>query len=381
MLILGIETSCDETAASVLEASHGKIKILSSVVASQINIHKKYGGVVPEVAARMHTEVIFDVIAEALKQKNKKTKKRKNKKTKERKSILEDIDLIAATYGPGLVTSLRVGVLATETLANLANIPFAGVNHIEAHLLSPFLTPHLTSPRVRREERIVFPALGLVVSGGHTELILMKDFGKYRLVGSTRDDAVGEAFDKVAKILGLGYPGGPAIAAAAKYFSHCERPAGARQSRDCFVGVPSRNDIKIKLPRPMLDSGDFDFSFSGLKTAVLYLTKKMTPAELKKNTPAIAAEFQQAAIDVLVYKTKKAAEKYKVKSILVGGGVSANHELRNALAKLKFSVFLPEMKFTGDNAAMIAFAGYKKYQREKKNEIFKITAEANLGIR
>jgi N6-L-threonylcarbamoyladenine synthase len=207
-----------------------------------------------------------------------------------------------------------------------------------------------------------FPALGLIVSGGHTELVLINKIGKYQLVGSTRDDAVGEAFDKVAKILGLGYPGGPAIAAeAAKVQS-------------------SKSKVQIKLPRPMIYSNDFDFSFSGLKTAVLYLAKKMSPAELKKNTPAIAAEFQRAAVEVLVYKTKKAAEKYKVKNILAGGGVVANKELREALVKLDCPVFLPELKYTGDNAAMIAFAGYQKYMRMKQSDVFNIFVEPNLAL-
>jgi N6-L-threonylcarbamoyladenine synthase len=364
----------------VLEVNHGKIKILSSVVSSQITIHKKYGGVVPEVAARKHAEVIFDVIKKALSDANKvhdfplckrgikgDFKNPPQPSFSKGGSKMEAIDLIAATYGPGLVTSLRVGVLAAETLANLANIPFVGVNHIEAHLLSPFLTS--PNPSLEKEGENKFPAMGLIVSGGHTELILVKDFGKYKLVGSTRDDAVGEAFDKVAKILNLGYPGGPAIAReAAKYLLH-----NAPQPPLTLRGG-------VKLPRPMMDSDDFDFSFSGLKTAVLYLTKKMSPRELKKMTPAIAAEFQRAAVEVLVHKTKKAAEKFKVQSILVGGGVSANQELRRALKKLKFPVYLPEMKFTGDNAAMIAFAGYQKYLRDKKNEIFKIVADANLTL-
>ncbi len=362
MLILGIESSCDETAASVVEISHGKTKVLSNVVSSQIKIHKKYGGVVPEVAARKHAEVIFDVVAEALKQGNKKTKKQKDKSLLTsllKREGLEGIDLIAVTEGPGLVTSLRVGVLAGQTIAALAKKPLVGVNHIEAHLLSPFLS----------NKKIKFPALGLVVSGGHTELILVKDFGKYKIIGTTRDDAVGEAFDKVAKILGLGYPGGPAIAKAAeKNISH-----NSPQPPLTLRGG-------VKLPRPMLNSDDFDFSFSGLKTAVLYLAKKMTPAELKKLTPVIAAEFQQAAVEVLVAKTKKAAEKYKTKAILVGGGVIANQELRKALRGLDYPVFLPELQYTGDNATMIAFAGYHKYLRKKKNEVFNIAAEPNLGI-
>ena len=370
MLILGIESSCDETAAAVVEIGHGKINVISNIVSSQIKIHKKYGGVVPEVAARKHAEVVFDVIKKAL-----------------GKYSIDDIDLIAVTEGPGLVTSLRVGVLAAETLAVLAKKTLVGVNHIEAHLLSALLTPS-NSP-LEKGERGVFPALGLIVSGGHTELILVKDsrldsrksrlVGKYKIIGTTRDDAVGEAFDKVAKILNLGYPGGPAIAReAAKILHNAPSPRFAVEAGQPPLTL--RGGEEIKLPRPMINSDDFDFSFSGLKTAVLYLAKKMTAAELKKNTSAIAAEFQQAAIDVLVHKTKRAAEKYRVKNILVGGGVIANKELRDALGKLDFQVYLPELKYTGDNAAMIASAGYHKYMRTKKNEVFDIAAEPNLSI-
>ena len=352
MLVLGIETSCDETAAALLEIKRGSMKVLSNIVSSQIRIHKKYGGVVPEVAARKHTEVIYGVISKALGKKK-----------------IEEIDLAAVTYGPGLVTSLRVGVLASQSIAELSNIPLVGVNHIKAHLLSPFLS----------NKNIKFPALGLIVSGGHTELVLMKEFGKYKMIGSTRDDAVGEAFDKVAKMLGLGYPGGPAVSKLAEQAlkQNFQFPISNFQSNPKFQ-VP--NSKIIKLPRPMIHANNFDFSFSGLKTAVLYLVKGLSKSELKKFTPTICREFQDAAIDVIVHKTKKAAEKYKVKSILVGGGVSANKELRKALDNLDYKVYLPDLKYTGDNAVMIAFAGYKKWQKTKKNEVLKINADPNLGI-
>lgn len=345
MKILGIESSCDETASSLLEIKGKNIKVLSNVISSQIKIHKKYGGVVPEVAARKHTEVIFDVIKKAL-LKNKKLKPHLTTYWKGRG--LEDIDLIAVTSGPGLATSLRVGVLVAQSIASLAKIALVGVNHIEAHLLSGFLN----------NKNIKFPAIGLIVSGGHTELILIKDFGKYKLIGETRDDAVGEAFDKVAKMLGLGYPGGPEVSAQAEKVSKSN----------------------IVLPRPMLNTKDFDFSFSGLKTAVLYIVKKMDKKQIKKMTPQICYEFQEAVIDVLIKKTKLASEKYKVKSIIVGGGVSANKKLRKALEGLDYQVYLPSLEYTGDNASMIAFAGYKKWQRTKKNEVLKIKADANLQI-
>ena len=371
MRILGIETSCDETAAAVLDIRGDKVKILSNVVSSQVKIHRKYGGVVPEVAARKHAEVIFEVIGKAL------ISCQRDALTKLSKHPFDAIDLIAVTQGPGLVTSLRVGVLAAQALAALSKKPLVGVNHIEAHLFSPFLSCHCepegrgnpgeiasSSRKIGTPRKdIVFPTLGLIVSGGHTELVLVKNFCKYEMIGSTRDDAVGEAFDKVAKMLGLSYPGGPTVSREAAKFH-----------------IPHSTSHIPKLPRPMLNSNDFDFSFAGLKTAVLYLTKKMTLRELKKATPAICAEFQKAAIEVLAYKTKRAAEKYRVKSILVGGGVSANRELRAALQKLDYPVFLPELQYTGDNAAMIAYAGYKKYQREKKNEVFSVAAEPNLVI-
>jgi len=331
MKILGIESSCDETASSLLEVKGKNIKVLSNVISSQINIHKKYGGVVPEVAARRHTEVIFDIIKKALLKNN-----------------IKDVDLIAVTNGPGLATSLRVGVLAGQSIASLAKKPLVGVNHIEAHLLSPFLN----------NKNIKFPAIGLIVSGGHTELILIKDFGKYKLIGETRDDAVGEAYDKVAKMLGLRYPGGPEVFAQAEKVSKSD----------------------IVLPRPMINTKDFDFSFSGLKTAVLYVIKKMDKKQIKKMTPQICYEFQQAVLDVLIKKTKNSADKYKVKSIIIGGGVSANKRLREALENLDYPVYLPNMDYTGDNASMIAFAGYKKWQRIKKNEVLKIKADANLKI-
>jgi N6-L-threonylcarbamoyladenine synthase len=371
MRILGIETSCDETAAAVAEASGKEFKILSGVVSSQIKIHKKYGGVVPEVAARKHTEVIFDVIKKSL------------PASLLQRRGLKGIDLIAVTNGPGLVTSLRVGVLAAQMIATMAKKPLVGVNHIEAHLLSPFLSRHYERSRAERgnlgiasentprnDKKIEFPAVGLIVSGGHTELVLIKNFGDYELIGETRDDAVGEAFDKVAKILGLGYPGGPAVAVAAAKFQ--------------ISNFKFQKNSKLKLPRPMIDSPDFDFSFSGLKTAVLYLTEKLSPAQIKKLTPAIAAEFQQAAIDVLVAKTARAAKKFNAKSVLLGGGVSANKELREqlgaAVKETGAGYFIPKMEFTGDNAAMIAFAGWKKYQRKKKNEVFDLAAEPNLTL-
>lgn len=361
MIILGIETSCDETAASVFEIKNGEPRILSNVVSSQIDIHKKYGGVVPEVAARKHAEVIFDVIKKAFSDANAVNCMRMPRRNEKNANNFSEIDLIAVTKGPGLITSLHVGVLAAQALAAFAEKPLVGVNHIEAHLLSPFLS----------YKNMELPAIGLIASGGHTELILMNAFGKYRIIGSTRDDAVGEAFDKVAKMLGLGYPGGPAIS---------QLVAEWKSEKNSKFSARGGQNSEFSLPRPMMNSNDFDFSFAGLKTAVLYLIKEMSPRELKRMTPAIAAEFQRAAIDVLVAKTKKAAKKYSVKSILVGGGVIANEELREALKKLDTPVYLPEMRFAGDNAVMIAFAGWKKWQRTKRSEVLRIKAEPNSRL-
>jgi len=383
MQILGIESSCDETAASIIEikpaqvngkaGKNSKIKVLSDVVSSQIKIHQQYGGVVPEVAARNHIKNIIPVVDEAL-------KKAKAKP-----------DIIAVTAGPGLMSSLLIGAETAKTLAYSWNIPIIGVNHLAGHIYSNWLN---ASPQ--------FPALALIVSGGHTELVLMKDHFKFKILGQTRDDAVGEAFDKVAKILGLEYPGGPIVAKQAE-----------------------QGDTKaLKMPRPMIHDDNLDFSFSGLKTSVLYQTQKDLPREIKqnslhkiKNNPTkinansvrnkiisqgedfkkrisdYCASFQQAVIDVLIKKTLKATKQHKVKSVLLAGGVAANKELRQQLGekiKLEFpkiNYHIPDLKYTTDNATMIAIAGYylarpavgmggaNKYQKPKK-----IKVDCNLTL-
>ena len=337
MKILGIETSCDETAVSLIDFKGSKIKILCNLVSSQIEIHQEYGGIVPEVAARKHTETIMPLLDKAL------------GKTKP--------DLIAVTQGPGLITSLQVGLQTAKTLAYSWQIPLLPVNHLEAHLWSWLLN----------QEKMVkyqLPAIGLIVSGGHTELILIKGIGKYKLVGQTRDDAAGEAFDKVAKLMDLGYPGGPII-------SHLSQKG---------------DSDKIKFPRPMIDSSDLDFSFSGLKTAVKYFLKEIVPTGnlSVQMTKDIAASFQKAAIEVLVNKTFKAAEKFKVKAIFLGGGVSANDQLIKALREknqdFNLDLYLPDKKYTGDNGAMIALVGYLKNKEAKKKNWQKLTADPNLNF-
>jgi N6-L-threonylcarbamoyladenine synthase len=375
MLILGIETSCDETAAAVLEVhpvklplrgtgftGFNRVKVLSNIVSSQIKIHAPFGGVVPSLAAREHVKNLRPVLESALQTTH---------------YSLPTIDLIAVTAGPGLISSLLVGTAFAKTLAWKYKKPIVGVNHIEGHVLSNWLTiAQIQKSKCKNQNdnskfkiEKIFPAICLVVSGGHTQLILTRDFGKYKLIGETVDDAAGEAFDKIARILELGYPGGPAISATAEI----------AESRI------KNHELKIKLPRPMLNSKDFNFSFAGLKTAVLYQTrellKKHSLDELKAE---IAHEAQEAIVDVLTQKTISAAKKYKAKSIMLSGGVSANKRLREKLSqeteKMGIPFFKPEMEYTGDNAAMIALAGFINYKSPKKYDWKKVEANANWDL-
>ena len=338
MIILAIETSCDDTCVAVIKASGKKkprFKILSNIISSQVEIHKKYGGVYPILAKREHQKNLPVVLEKALK---------KAKKPK--------IDLIAVTVGPGLEPCLWVGVNFAKNLAQDWNLPIVPVNHIEAHILVNFQF----SPAVSGIQKI-FPAVCLVVSGGHTQLILMKDFGKYKILGETRDDAAGECFDKIARILGLGYPGGPAIAAAAAKITNYKL------------------QITNKLPRPMINQKNYDFSFSGLKTAVLYGYKNQPIKEMCK-------EVQQAIIDVLIKKTIKATKDFGAKTIILGGGVAANNELRkqfieNCKLKIENCRFLvPAKNLCTDNAVMTAIAGYFGKPKNWR----KIKANANIKL-
>ncbi|MFA6511805.1 MAG: tRNA (adenosine(37)-N6)-threonylcarbamoyltransferase complex transferase subunit TsaD [Patescibacteria group bacterium] len=328
--ILAIETSCDETAVAIARASKGMFDLKSHVVASQVDIHRKTGGVVPEVAAREHAMTLAPVIEEALTQS---------------KATLKDIDIFAVTAGPGLSPALMVGVETAKMLAGFHHAAFLPMNHMEGHIVANWI-PN----KGKTVPKIPFPAVVLTVSGGHTELILMTGFGKYRLLGRTVDDAAGEAFDKVAKHMGLPYPGGPQISKLAA----------------------QGNVEAIKLPRPMLDRDDFSFSFSGLKTAVLYATDKKPG--WKKNMhykKDLAASFEQAVVDVLVKKTVRAAKKYKAKSVLIGGGVAANKRLRKELEaavkkETSAKYFQPKLEFATDNAAMIAAAAALGEPRRKR---------------
>lgn len=305
MKILGIETSCDETAAAIVEDG---TKIISNIIASSQQIHAKYGGIIPENAAREQVKSIIPVIKEAL---------------------VTNIDAIAVTIGPGLIGSLLVGTETAKTLALVWKKPIVPVNHLIGHIYANWL-----EPRTQNLEPPSFPALVLIVSGGHTELVLMKGHSKFKLIGGTRDDAAGECFDKCARILNLGYPGGPAIEAAAS------------QTPNSKFQIP-------KLPRPMLDQKNYDFSFSGLKTAV---------ANQLTNYPAnfLAYELQEAITDVLVKKTLRAAGEFKVKNILLAGGVAANSRLREKFQtpNSKFQIFCPPVNLCTDNAASIASAAY-----------------------
>jgi N6-L-threonylcarbamoyladenine synthase len=376
MKILGIETSCDETSAAIAESRDLGFKVLSNIVSSQAKIHAKYGGVVPEVAARKHVETILPILEKAMGGRNEKT-----------------IDAIAVTTGPGLITSLLVGAEVARVLSYIWQKPLVAVNHLEGHIYANWLLfsrhseersdeESRTNVRTRMCERSFaslrmtgrgfgFPILCLVVSGGHTELVLMTGHGKYKVIGRTRDDAAGECFDKTAKILGLGYPGGPAIAKFADYHQSViarseatkQSRASTRSPRPDFIGA--RDDALVHLPRPMIDSPEFDFSFSGLKTAVLYAARDLDKKySLKKIQPRMAFEVQEAIVDVLVAKTIWAARKYGVKTVMLAGGVSANKRLREQfvtavkreLSNTKYQI--PDTKYCTDNAAMIAAAGY-----------------------
>ncbi|HMB26035.1 MAG TPA: tRNA (adenosine(37)-N6)-threonylcarbamoyltransferase complex transferase subunit TsaD [Patescibacteria group bacterium] len=355
MKILAIETSCDETAGAVIKVENNDFHILSNVVSSQEKVHAEYGGIVPEVAARLHVENIMPIVEKALKTANTDL----SSTDKEKK-----VDYIAVCAGPGLISSLMVGVETGKTLAYVFKKPLVKINHLEGHLLSF---------KGNKEKNIKFPAIGLIVSGGHTQLFLIKDYLKYKLIGQTRDDAVGEAFDKTAKILSLGYPGGPAIS----------RSAEEKDSQNIKEIKNRDSKLDLSLPRPMLKTADFDMSFSGLKTALLYtwrdIEKKYNQEEQSSLKSGLAAEFQKAVVEVLVSKTFRAVEKYKAKSLVVGGGVSANMVLRRHLIdkaeKFDIDLFLPGQGMTGDNAAMIGLAAY--YHIKKKDFIKPVDLKAN----
>ena len=351
MLTLGIETSCDETSASI---TSGRL-IYSNIVSSSVHLHKKYGGVVPEIASRFHVEYILEVLSKALKRAHK---------------GLKDIKLIAVTNGPGLVGALLTGISLAKGLSLTLRLPLVGVNHVLAHLYSCFLSD---------EDVPKFPFVGLVVSGGHTALFYCGKRYKQKLLGQTQDDAAGEAFDKVAKILKLGYPGGPVI----------ERRARLSKNRD-----------RVKFPKTFLGKDSLDFSFSGIKTAVLYYVRgaqqtnherarsEAEPPRRGRTTNDEIADicyaFQEVALDTLVEKTFLAAKIHKVRNIVVGGGVAANSRLREKfISRAKFSegikVYFPKKEYCMDNAAMVGVLGEELYKRGYRSDLY-LSAEPNLEV-
>lgn len=314
---MAIETSCDETSVAVVRDG---VEVLSSIVSSQIDVHRKFGGVVPEVASRKHLELINGVIREAL----------------DTAGIdFPSLDAVATTQGPGLVGALLVGVSAAKAMAYALDIPLIAVNHLEGHIYANFLADPL----------LQFPLVCLVVSGGHTDLVVMNGHGGYRVVGRTRDDAAGEAFDKVARALGLGYPGGPLVDSLAS----------------------GGDGSAIQLPRAYLEEGSLDFSFSGLKSAVINYLHRASQRGEDVNGADLAASFQQAVVDVLVHKTLFAAEQHGAKTVLLAGGVAANRLLRSSMAERSsgygFRLVCPPLSLCTDNAAMIACAAYYRYLR------------------
>lgn len=379
MRVLGIESSCDETGAAIVQ--DGRV-LLSNVVASQIDIHNRYGGVVPEVASRQQLAAIIPVIETALEQ---------------AQCGWEQIDAVAATYGPGLAGSLLVGLTVGKTLALAHDLPFLGVNHLEAHIYANWLRQHPMAGQLQEGESQeyqpgdpTFPLLCLVISGAHSELVLMRGHAQYELLGRTRDDAAGEAFDKVARILGLAYPGGPSI-------QHAAQQAEEELQR---AGKPVELARKAyNLPRAWL-RGTYDFSFSGLKTAVLHLSEGSIATQQTNNSetafasqrqisrytrmgissqktgvsvPLLAASFQAAVVDVLAVKTRQAAQEYQVKDVLLAGGVAANVSLRARLEQelrpLKIRLHYPPVAFCTDNAAMIASAAFFHLLRGEQHNL------------
>ncbi len=350
MVILGIETSCDETGIALVEASGGlknpRFRVLKNLVASQIKIHAPFGGVVPNLAKREHEKnlpILFMGLG----------------------NPVSKFDVIAVTVGPGLEPCLWEGINFAQFLAKEHKKPVIAINHMEGHIASVLLSQNrgISKSEFLISKQIEFPALALLVSGGHTELVLIKNRLDYKIIGETLDDAVGEAFDKVARLLGLPYPGGPELAKLAGW-------------------KPEVGSRKLVLPRPMINSKDLNFSFSGLKTAVLYALRDNP----KTNKAALAKEFQNAAVDVLVSKTMRAAEIHKPKTLIVAGGVAANKHLQKELTKtlktrrLPLKTFFPEKGFIGDNAAMIAAAGYFHALKKDFAVTAKLKARGRLSL-
>lgn len=401
-IVLGIETSCDETAVCLIEASesaviyHGsevidlshegpKVKILGNALNSQIEMHKENGGVIPSLAKREHSKNIVPLFIDVLKQAGLYKEKTSTMSDDEKKNILDllnkesemandviklfetvekpSIDVIAVTQGPGLEPALWVGINFAKTLGKHWGLSIVPTNHMEGHILSVMIDA---------DKSMTFPALALLISGGHTELVLINNWHEYSVIGRTRDDAVGEAFDKVARILGLPYPGGPKISALAKL------------AHERYLNGEVKNP-EITLPRPMINSKDYDFSFSGLKTAVLYMVKKM--GNLSENDKGdIAEEFENAATEVLVKKTREAMIEKNIRTLIIGGGVIANENIRSAFQKMTsldfvdVNLLIPQIEHSTDNAIMIAVAGYMRFVNTPMDEGSTFRASGNLSL-
>ncbi len=401
MILLSIETSCDETAVSLLkfekQADETTVTVLGNALFSQVDIHKEYGGVFPILAKREHCRNLIPLTKKALEEtglaisNNQETITKQNTELENIKTILErepelleqfleyiptvekpKIDAIAVTHGPGLEPALWVGVGFAKALSTLWNIPLVPTNHMEGHVAVALLEEKLPEKKGQPTftlKKIDYPALALLISGGHTELVLMLSAGEYQLVGQTRDDALGEAFDKVARILGLPYPGGPEISKLAQE---------DRKIR------PDGTISEYTLPRPMIHSKDFDFSFSGIKTAVLYMVQKI-PAMTPDIQMQIARQFEDAVTEVIVSKTQKALEHTGAQTLILGGGVVANTHIRISFKDLAknmpgLTLQIPRISHTTDNAIMIGIAGYQRYVAGVRGEITTLKAEGNLKL-
>ncbi len=348
MIIFSIETSCDDTCISFIQANENKkskIKVLANLVSSQVELHKEYGGIYPFLAQREHKKNLPLLFEKAKKEAGD-----------------PKIDLIALTIGPGLDPCLWAGLDFAKSLSNKLKVPILPVNHLEGHIYASFVESNIDFNKV-------FPAICLIVSGGHTQLILVKSFGNYEILGETRDDAAGECFDKIGRMLGLGFPGGPAI------------------EKEAEKEIKKETDIEF--PRPMINQDNYDFSFSGLKTAVLYFHRKQ-PSKVKKDfnyTREVCREVQNSIIDVLLSKTVKAAKNYNIKSIILGGGVTANKELRKRFKKKikndfpNLNLYLPQLKNSTDNSLMTGLVAYYHYLNRDKGylkEDFKVNPNLRL---
>ena len=398
MKILSIETSCDDTGITIMEAKGGiknaSFEILADSSNSQIKIHLPYGGVYPMLAKREHIKNLPILLEKALGDANLTPSPSPDRRGLGR----GDIDLVAVTYGPGLEPALWTGITFAQDLAKKWNVPVVPVNHMEGHIFSVF-----ADKKEFTVSNFKFPMIALLVSGGHTQLVLSKKWMEYEIIGETLDDAVGEAFDKVARMMDLPYPGGPEIAKLAEKLRMSPpllkkegfRGGNSKNHHLAFGTPPPQGGEGFALPRPMLKSPNFNFSFAGLKTAVLYLIKKLGKLD-EKTKSQIALEFENAAVECLVYKTQKAIEKYKVKTLIVAGGVACNKHLQREMQQIttpnpssarrggykKIRILFPPRGLSGDNSIMIGIAGYLNYIKNKKKvpQLMSIKATGNLRL-